>query len=173
MIKKLTTQKMENRFCKKLMSVGFDFASGVPCGVLKYIIRNFCHNKKIKHIPAVRESEAIGIAAGAQLAGKKPIVYMQNSGLMDSLNDVNSLLIPYKIPILFLVSYRGAPGEDAPQHLATGRSIKKVLKAIGIPVKVLTVENMGKVVAFSKEWLEEKQLPAVILIIRHTLYEKI
>lgn len=172
MIRKPTTQKMENRFCRKLVSTGFNFASGIPCGVQKYIIKCFIYNPKVRHIPAVRESEAIGIAAGAQLAGKKSIVYMQNSGLMNSINDINSLLIPYKIPLLFLVSYRGAPGEDAPQHLVTGKSIKKILKAIKVPTKVLTVENIENVVAFSKKWIKEKQLPVVILIIRHTLYEK-
>lgn len=50
---------------------------------------------------------------------------MQNSGLMNSLNDLSSLLITYKIPILFIVSWRGAPGEDAPQHLINGIATKK------------------------------------------------
>lgn len=159
----------EDQFCKILIQAGFDFASGVPCGVQKYIIANLSDSPKVKHIPAVRESEAIGIAAGAFLAGKLPVVYMQNSGLMDSINDITSLLIPYKIPILLLVSWRGAFGEDAPQHFINGKNTKKTLNAIGVPFQVLTKKNMSSAVLSSKKWLEEKQTPAVILIIRGAL----
>ena len=129
-------KKLEKKFVKILIESGFDFASGVPCGVQKYIIRNFLNNPKIKHIPAVRESEAIGITAGAYLAGKNPLVYMQNSGLMDSINDITSLLTPYKIPLLLLISWRGAPGENTPQHLINGKNTKKILTTIGVPVEV-------------------------------------
>lgn len=161
--------KLENKFCGILTDAGFDFATGVPCGVQKYIIANLSNNPKVKHIPAVRESEALGIAAGAYLAGKKPVVYMQNSGLMDSINDITSLLIPYKIPALLTVSWRGAPGEDAPQHFVNGSATKKVLDAIGIPYQILTRENMDSAVSCSVKWMEEKRLPSVILIIRRTL----
>ncbi|PIV43756.1 MAG: hypothetical protein COS26_00110 [Candidatus Nealsonbacteria bacterium CG02_land_8_20_14_3_00_40_11] len=161
--------KLTNQFCEILTANGFNFVSGVPCGVQKYIIANFSNNSKIKHIPATRESEALGIATGAFLSGERPIVYMQNSGLMNSINDINSLLIPYKIPILLLVTLRGAPGEDAPQHLINGRSTIRILDTIGISAQILTKENMKLIAQSSKTWLKEKQTPAVILIIKGIL----
>ncbi len=162
-------KKLEKEFVKILIESGFDFVSGVPCGVQKYIIRNFQDNSKIKHIPAIREPEAIGITAGAYLAGKRPLVYMQNSGLMDSINDLTSLLIPYKIPLLLLVSWRGAPGEDAPQHLINGKNTKKVLTNIGVPSFLLNSKNMKSIIARAKGHLSKKQTPAVILIKRGVL----
>ena len=162
-------KKLEEEFVKILIESGFDFASGVPCGVQKYIIRNFQNNSKIKHIPATREPGAIGIAAGAYLAGKRPLVYMQNSGLMDSINDMTSLLISYKIPLLLLVSWRGAPGEDAPQHLINGKNTKKILTNIGAPFFLLNSRNMESVIARAKRHLMKKQTPAVILIKRGVL----
>jgi len=161
--------ELENKFCELLRAQGINFASGVPCGVQKYIISNLSNDPKITHIPATRESEAIGIAAGACLAGKKPVVYMQNSGLMDSINDITSLLIPYKIPVLLLVSWRGTLGEDAPQHLINGKSTIKILDAIEVPAQVLTKENMNLVVSSSKIWMEKQQTPAAILVIREVL----
>lgn len=168
-MKKGLRMELENKFCEILTSAGFNFASGVPCGVQKYIIANLSRNPQVKHIPAVRESEALGIAAGAYLAGKKPVVYMQNSGLMDSINTITSLLIPYKIPLLLTVSWRGAPGEDAPQHFINGRITTKALDAIGTPYQVLTKKNMDSAVALSVKWMKEKRLPAVILIIKGVL----
>lgn len=168
-IKENIRKKLENKFCKFLTNAGFNFVSGVPCGVQKYIIANLSNNPKVTHVSAVRESEALGIATGAFLAGKKPVVYMQNSGLVNSINDITSLLIPYKIPILLLVSWRGTPGEDAPQHLINGKSTIKILDAIGVPTQILTKENMNLVISSANKWLKEKQTPAVILIIRGVL----
>ena len=117
----------ENKLANLLKKKGFNFVTGIPCGVQKHIIRNFSQDKKIKHVQAVRESEAIGIAAGAVLSGKKSIVYMQNSGFFDSINDITSLLMTYKLPVLFLITWRGAPGEDAPQHLINGNIMPFIL----------------------------------------------
>ena len=166
---KSAREKLESKFAKMLTVSGFNFVSGVPCGVQKYIIAFFSNNSKIKHVAAVRESEAIGIAAGAYLAGKNPVAYMQNSGLMDSINDITSLLISYKIPLLLLVSWRGAPGEDASQHLINGKSTKKILNSIGVPVFLLNSENMESVINSAKQYLNKKQTPAVILIRRGVL----
>ncbi|MFA6404712.1 MAG: hypothetical protein WCW03_01815 [Candidatus Paceibacterota bacterium] len=60
---------------RSFIESGVNFATGVPCGVLKHIIRNLNNDTRVLHVPANRESEAIGLAAGAYLAGKTPIVY--------------------------------------------------------------------------------------------------
>ena len=76
-----------NQMHRLFLELGVDFASGVPCGVLRHIIRNLVDDAGILHVAANRESEAIGLAAGAYLAGKTPVVYMQNSGLFSASND--------------------------------------------------------------------------------------
>lgn len=162
-------KEVERKFCYLLRKQGINFATGVPCGVQKYIIEKLSTDSKITHLVATKESEAIGVAAGAYLAGKSPVIYMQNSGLLNSINDITSLLIAYRIPILFSVTWRGAPGEDAPQHFINGQSTMKILEAIGIPYQVLTKENMEKVVESSFEEMKERQIPAVMLIARGTL----
>ncbi len=136
----------ENKFCELLKREGINFVTGVPCGVQKYIIKNFMNSKKIIHIPALRESEAIGLAAGAWLSGLKPTIYMQNSGFFNSINDITSLLLAYKIPVIMIVSWRGAPGEDAPQHFINGRNTKPLLRLLKIPYYTLTKTNLEVVV---------------------------
>lgn len=70
---------------------------------------------KNKYLPATREDEAIGIAVGAYLAHKKPVVLMQNSGFCNSIGHIKSLVNLYDIPILFIISMRGYDG-DACEH---------------------------------------------------------
>jgi sulfopyruvate decarboxylase TPP-binding subunit len=64
---------------------------GVPCSKLKNRIRDV-------DLHCTCEEEAFGIAAGCILAGKKPKVYMQNSGLGRSIDILTSLYKPYGIP---------------------------------------------------------------------------
>jgi sulfopyruvate decarboxylase alpha subunit len=151
---------------KVLKKYKINFATGVPCGEQKHIIYNLSHDPDILHIPATREAEAIGIAAGAYLSGKRPVVYMQNSGLFDSSNDIASLLIPYKIPVLLSVSWRGCPGEDAPQHLVTGKATKSLLDSIEIPYEILEKDNIDHIMSNLFELMEEKQIPVTMLIRR-------
>jgi sulfopyruvate decarboxylase subunit alpha len=55
----------------------------------------------IVHVPATIELEALGIAVGAQLAGMRSALVMQNSGIDNLLNDWASLAYNYGTP------YRG------------------------------------------------------------------
>lgn len=148
---------------------GINFASGVPCGVQKYIISNLSHDSEILHIPATREAEAIGISAGAYLAGKNPIVYMQNSGFFDCSNDIASLLIPYKIPIFLSITWRGCPGEVTPQHLITGKTTKSLLNSLGISYQILdrdNRDNIEKILLNLFKVKDNNHLPVALLIKR-------
>jgi len=142
---------------------GFNVASGLPCGELRHFIAESVNDQEILHISATNERESIGIAQGAWLAGKTPVLYMQNSGLFESSNDLGSLLIPCKTPTLLVVSWRGSPGENATQHLYTGSATIPLLDAFGLPYTAEPSEsNLLKV----KRQMEAKRLPCVILVKR-------
>ncbi|OIO47786.1 MAG: hypothetical protein AUJ28_00550 [Parcubacteria group bacterium CG1_02_37_51] len=148
------------------LELGVDFATGVPCGVLRYIIQNFDDDVKILHILANRESEAVGIAAGAYFAGKTPVVYMQNSGLFAASNDVASLLVPYEIPIFFVVSYRGCEGEDAIQHLTTGRATEALLQSLGLSFVVFDGHDLTTLIGSMFKEMYKSKLPTILLLKR-------
>lgn len=157
------------QFCSALKSHGFDFSTGVPCSILKDVIYHLSIDPDITYIPATREDEALGIATGAYLAGRKPIVLMQNSGLGNSINALASLVILYKIPILLLITWRGYEGKDAPEHLVIGKSIIKLLEDIGIPAQVISEEDPNKAISASIRELEEKQIPTAMILRRGVL----
>ena len=90
-----------NFFINQLSKSGFSFFTGVPCSHLTSIINGVINSNKIKYVGATSEGEAVGIASGAWLAGKKSVVMIQNSGLGNTINPLTSLNYPFKIPILF------------------------------------------------------------------------
>jgi sulfopyruvate decarboxylase subunit alpha len=82
---------------------------------------------------ATREEEAFGIAAGLYLGGLKPTVMLQSSGLGNSLNALTSLLLPYRIPVLMVISMRGDAGEWNSAQMPMGQAVRPICDAIGIP----------------------------------------
>ncbi len=86
----------------------YDFIVGVPCSKLKEFIE-----KIDNYIPCTREDEAMALAVGAYLVGKRPLVYLQNSGLGGIIDAITSLLKPYDIKIDLLISLRNKPEHHA------------------------------------------------------------
>jgi sulfopyruvate decarboxylase alpha subunit len=81
---------------------------------------------------ATREEEAFGIAAGLYLGGARPTVMLQSSGWGNSLNAITSLLIPYQIPVLAIISMRGDAGEWNSAQMPMGRALPAICDAIGV-----------------------------------------
>ncbi len=111
---------------------GFDFYTGVPCSLVEDLIAALECHRRAPWIPAVREDVALGLAAGAWLGGRRPVVVMQNSGLGTSLNALASLSLMYGLPALLIVTWRGFGGQDAPEHLLMGEISPRLLDLLGI-----------------------------------------
>ena len=110
---------------KSLLDEGYNFFTGVPDSGLKYFINDIIESD-IKHIVATNEGEAIGIAVGAELVGKKGCVYLQNSGLGNIINPLTSLCIPYDIHLLLVIGHR----HTLPQHKVMGEVDDDLIKLI-------------------------------------------
>jgi phosphonopyruvate decarboxylase len=94
-------------FFSALVEAEVGFFTGVPDSLLK----SFCafvtaNTEASNHVIAANEGAAVGLAMGYHLAtGKLPLVYLQNSGLGNTINPLTSLVDPdvYSIPMLLLV----------------------------------------------------------------------
>jgi len=125
-------------FLRLLLATGFDFFTGVPCSLVKSLIATL--EEQGGYIPETREDAAVGLAAGAYMAGRQPVVIMQNSGLGVCLNALASLSLIYHFPALLLITWRGYQGKDAPEHIVMGDISPKLLDTLQIPYRVLSAE---------------------------------
>jgi len=121
-------------FVDRLLAAGFDFFAGVPCSLVGPVIAEL--ERRGIYLGETREDAALGVAAGAYLGGRRPVVIMQNSGLGVSLNALGSLHILYEVPVLLLVTWRGFEGRDAPEHLVMGAALPGLLDLFGIAYRV-------------------------------------
>jgi phosphonopyruvate decarboxylase len=121
-------------FLTEARRAGFDFYAGVPCSFLTPLINGVLSDRGANYVGAASEGEAVAITAGAWLAGKTTVVMCQNSGLGNAVNPLTSLNAPFRIPTLFITTWRGEPGlKDEPQHEVMGRITHDLLALIGAP----------------------------------------
>lgn len=151
-----------------LKGCGFNFFTGVADSLVASLIEQL-ERDPAGYVPAVREDAAVGLAAGAYLAGRWPAVLMQNSGIGYCLNALTSLNLIYRIPALLLVGYRGYEGKDAPEHWVMGRHCEALLREVGIPVWVPESEGLSDAIGQADAFMREERIPAAILI-RGTLH---
>ncbi|PZP39658.1 MAG: phosphonopyruvate decarboxylase [Azospirillum brasilense] len=110
-----------SEFLHEAGQAGFDFYTGVPCSFLTPLINGVLSAPGLAYVGAASEGEAVAIASGAWLAGRRTVVMCQNSGLGNAVNPLTSLNHPFRIPTLFVTTWRGEPGiPDEPQHELMG-----------------------------------------------------
>jgi len=151
-------------FAARLEAQGYDFFTGVPCSMISSLIATLEAHPRLPYVPAVREDVAVGLAAGAWLAGRRPMVLMQNSGLGTSLNALVSLSLMYRLPALLLVTWRGHGGQDAPEHLLMGEISPSLLEMIRIPHRVLSAKTIADDIAWGRTESERLSQPVALLL---------
>lgn len=83
-------------------------------------------------VPAAREEEAVGIAAGAYAGGGRAAVFMQSSGFGNTINALTQLLTAYRIPVPLFIGMRGGLSEFNEVQVPSARPIPAILDALGI-----------------------------------------
>lgn len=149
-------------FVQSLLDAGFDFFCGVPDSLLGGIIETLTARRL--YTPAVREDEAVAMAAGASLASKTPAVLMQNSGLGTSLNTILSLSALYRLPCLLLVSWRGFEGNDAPEHRLMGGHLTDLLDAARISHRSVSEGTYQDDVGWAAGAMHDLRVPVALLL---------
>ena len=144
-------------FYELLKENGTGFFTGVPDSLLKSFCAYLTDTAGSKnHIIAANEGCAVGLAAGQYFAtGSVPLVYMQNSGLGNTVNPLLSLADRevYSVPLLLVIGWRGEPSvHDEPQHIKQGRVTCSLLDAMEIPYCILSDEEAEAKVQLEKAY---------------------
>ena len=150
-----------------------EFFTGVPDSLLKDFLGYMNDNISYpNHIAAANEGNAVGLAIGYYLATKKiPLVYLQNSGLGNTINPLLSLAdnSVYAIPMILMIGWRGKPGvKDEPQHIVQGQLTKDILDTIRIPYLVInkdcSKQDLKKIFKKASEDTILKKHPFALLV---------
>jgi phosphonopyruvate decarboxylase len=157
-------------FVECLAAEGMKFFTGVPDSLLKDFCAYVDENSPIgMHIIAANEGNAVAMAAGYHMAtGHHAVVYLQNSGLGNTINPLTSIADKevYATPMLLLVGWRGEPGvKDEPQHIKQGRITPDQLELLEIPYRLVEAESKPHELAnWVSETLASTGAPIALLV---------
>src|ERR1700745_4068820 len=119
---------------RALKACDVKIVAALPETWLVHLIRMADDDPEVSLIRVAKEEEAIGISAGAHLAGVNSALLMQNLGFLAAINPIVSLALLYKIPLLMLISLRGHFGEKDPWQTQGGMVTEPILRALNIPI---------------------------------------
>lgn len=101
---------------------------------------------------------------GAQLAGMRSALLMQNSGIGNLLNDWASLACNDRLPVPWIVSDRGSQGEQVMTQMVWHGRLRAILVAAEIPVQAFSsVLQLDKLPKFIQYGYDTGQCVAALL----------
>ncbi|WP_397458494.1 hypothetical protein AB3464_05005 [Pseudomonas asplenii] len=121
-----------------LREMGITSQIGTPCGILAPLWRQeHLHQDELSLLTVSREDTALALAAGQALAGGYPAVLMQNSGFGNCVNVMGSLICPFNLNVMLIISLRGTGNDTTPENTAMGAATASILEQWGISTTLL------------------------------------
>ena len=131
-------------FVNKLIENSYTHICVVPCSFAKNIINEVINNDSIEYLPCASEAVACSIATGLKMAGQKPLVIVQSSGLTNLGSCITSLLKPYGVTLPMLVSWRNYnEGDSEIQHKHLATNLPDLINAYGYKYNILNKQDIS------------------------------
>ena len=126
----------EDEMVFAMKSRGVDLVVSLPCDRNKGFTDLIHHEFEV--IDVTREEDAVGICAGAFMAGRRPVISIQSSGLGNMMNAIMSLTDCYGLPMAILASWRGVDGEPIEAQIPFNSKVPELLDVYGIGHREVT-----------------------------------
>lgn len=146
-----------------LVEEGVTLVASLPCDKNKRLTSLF--QEYFKVVDLTREEDGVGISAGVCLAGGKPVLSVQSSGLGNMLNALLSLTRVYQFPLPILASWRGGPEETIEAQIPFNEKLPELLDVYGIPYRIF---SKGSDLKYLKDLIRKayaENTPTVALIL--------
>jgi sulfopyruvate decarboxylase TPP-binding subunit len=110
-----------------------------------------------------REGHACSIAAGLAAGGKKPLILIQNTGMMESGDSIRGWLLGLNVPVVMMVGYRGWTRHGVTTDTAATYT-EKFLMAFGLSYYLVESDADAGRITTAFEEAERTRRPVVVLV---------
>jgi len=114
-------------------------------------------------IAVSREGQAFSTAAGLSVGGKKPIILIQNTGLMESGDSLRGWGLGMNIPVVIMVGYRGYTRHGVNSDTAATYT-EPFLNAFGIQYYIVENDADSERISVAFAEAERTKRPVAILV---------
>lgn len=132
---KLTASKIH----RALKEQGITHVVGLPDNLARIFFRGLLADPDMEVIKVCREGEAFAIAAGLYIGGKRAVVLIQNTGLLEAGDALRGTTWNMRIPQVILLCYRGFKSLDGDLRRVDSAALftEPTLEAWGIPYEIV------------------------------------
>src|SRR5579859_5372430 len=151
---------------QELLALEITHVINVPDTHQRTLLSALARQSEMKLLTACTEDEAIAINAGLYIGGQRPILTIQQVGLLAAMNNVKGIAMDARIPTCMLVGYFGRDvTRSARQNAARAiHLIEPTLDTWGIPYfPIEGPDDLGAIASAYQHSLEHLG-PSVILI---------
>ena len=138
----------------------------VPDTHVRTLITLLTETQDIRFIQTATEDEAVTLAAGLIIGGRKPLIQIQHAGLYACVNHLRGIGIDGQFPLVFMIGLLGRDPTKTPQD-NFGSMVKyaePLLEALDIPSYLIDTENDMPLFNEACMKAEAKNGPVAILI---------
>jgi len=165
-----------------LESLGATHVVGLPDNGHAALYELLETHPSIATIPVTREGEAWAIASGLWVGGKRPVLAIQNCGLLESGDGLRGTTMRMRVPLLCFISYRGfdkmsangiEPSLDVdPEELtredldSAALLLEPTLRVWGVPFYRYDSDDDAALVMEAWQQAEREERPVALLMTR-------
>src|SRR6266487_4505439 len=130
----VATSVSASAIVEEMLALGITHVVNVPDTHQRTVLSELARQSQIRVLTACTEDEAVAINAGLWIGGQRPVLSIQQVGLLAALNNVKGIAMDARIPTCMLVGYFGRDvNRAARDNPATAvRLIEPTLEAWGI-----------------------------------------
>lgn len=148
-----------------LKSANISFVSWLPDTWLGATAVAASKDPAFSVVQVTNEAEGLAACAGAWLGGSRPALLMENTGLLVAVHNIEYVCAYYGIPVLMIMSYRGAMGDGLWWFSGLGERVEPILKLWQVHYQVITrAEQLRTAVSDAVLSMENSKRPAALLI---------
>jgi sulfopyruvate decarboxylase subunit alpha len=148
-----------------MLVIGITDVVSIPDGESRHLFSALLDTPEIEVYQPTREGEGIAIAAGLWVGGRRPLVLLQNTGLMEAGDALRGCGIGPGIPLLLLVGWRGYPGAMAGKLPIDSAYpfTEPLLQAWGVPHRHLMGDHDLGAIGEMADLAESTSKPAAVV----------
>src|SRR2546422_59764 len=121
----------------ELAGCGVKLVASLPDNWLMALITTIEEDTRFVHVRVNREESAIGLCSGAYMGALGSAALMGASGFMTVVYAITKINYTYEIPLLLVLTLRGAVGDHHKHHVSNGLYLRAVLEAINMPYQII------------------------------------
>jgi sulfopyruvate decarboxylase alpha subunit len=158
-----------HRIADELAAAEIKLVASLPDDWIAELIKTLEGDQRFVHVPVNREESAVGLCSGCFFSNTPALALMGASGLMTCVYAVTKINYTYEIPMMFMISLRGAMGDSAKYQVSNGLYLSSLLDSLNLPYSI--IESRDKLSTIRAAYRHTKVInrPVVVALTRDVL----